>query len=160
MSNSLTNYQNPLPTTKKEQLVKLLLFTLGNLNLALSIDSVKKILNYLPVHSSGLGFTGITHLDEREITVIDLHKKLFRQSFKVAPNTKGYLILAKNSLGESFGIWVKQAPTLIDIYLSQMRVLPESYRRSDTLEMASHVLILPSESESTTVFVVDADHLL
>jgi purine-binding chemotaxis protein CheW len=160
MTSYVTNYQNPLQSPSKEQLTKLLLFNVGSLVLALPINMVKKVLNYLPVHGSGLGYVGVTHLEDREITVIDLHKKLFHKPLMVDSHTKGYLILARSRSGESFGIWVKQTPTLIDIPLSQMRGLPESYRRSDTLDMASHVVLLSQEEEKTTVFVVDTDRLL
>jgi hypothetical protein len=30
-----------------------------------------------------------------------------------------------------------------------IRVLPESYRRSDTLEVASHVVVIPQEAASS-----------
>jgi purine-binding chemotaxis protein CheW len=92
--------------------------------------------------------------------VIDLHKKLFKVSQSQISGQKGYLIIVLNSLGEYFGIWVQETPTLQDIALSQLRVLPESYRRSDTLAIASHVMVIPQENNSKTVFLLDVDQLL
>jgi chemotaxis signal transduction protein len=160
MNTTLTNYQNPLQTVNNERWLKLLLFPMGSLNLALLIDSVKKVVNYTPVYGSGLSVFGVANIDNKELTVIDLHKKLFKVSQSQISGQKGYLILAINSLGEYFGIWVQETPTLQDIALSQLRVIPESYRRSDTLAIASHVMVIPQENSNKTVFLLDADQLL
>lgn len=160
MDTTLTNYQNPLQTVNNDRWLKLLLFSLGNLNLALPIDAVKKVINYTPIHGSGLSSFGIANIDNQELTVIDLHKKLFKVSQTQISGEKGYLILVINSLGEYFGIWVQETPTLQDIPLSQLRVLPESYRRSDTLYIASHVMVIPQKNNPKTVFLLDIDRLL
>jgi purine-binding chemotaxis protein CheW len=160
MNTTLTNYQNPLQTVNQESWVKLLLFSLGSLNLALPIDCVKKVVNYTPVYGSGLSAFGVANIDNKELTVIDLYKKLFKVSQSQISGQKGYLIIVLNSLGEYFGIWVQETPTLQDIVLSQLRVLPESYRRSDTLAIASHVMVIPQENNSKTVFLLDVDQLL
>ncbi len=145
---------------KQERSVKLLIFSLGSLHLALSVSAVKKILRYTPVHGSGLNHFGVANVDGNEVTVIDLHKRLFQVSQSQISGQKGYLILAKNSQGEFFAIWVGNAPSLQDVSLSSMRVLPESYRRSDTLAIASHVLALPDKDDTRTVFLLDVDRLL
>lgn len=160
MNTTLTNYQNPLQTVNKESWLKLLMFSLGNLNLALPIDAVKKVVNYTPIHGSGLSAFGVANIDNQELTVIDLHKKLFQVSQTQMSEKKGYLIIVVNSLEEYFGIWVQETPTLQDIPLSQLRVLPESYRRSDTLYIASHVMVIPQENNPKTVFLLDIDQLL
>ncbi|MGK7872471.1 MAG: chemotaxis protein CheW [Xenococcaceae cyanobacterium] len=141
-------------------LLKLVVFSVGSLNLALQIESVQKVINYRTVYSSGLNHMGVAHLKDREITVIDLHKRLFKSSQTRESDSGGYFIIAKNSIGEQFGILVTETPTLIDVPLSKIRALPESYRRADTLEIASHVSVIPQESASLTVFLLDADRLL
>jgi purine-binding chemotaxis protein CheW len=70
------------------------------------------------------------------------------------------LILAKNSDHESFGIVINETPTLFDVSLSQIRVLPASYRQNDTLNIASHVMIIPYKEDSLTVFLLDCDRLI
>lgn len=159
MNNNFTNYQNPLQKKQVTKSLKFLLFKVGKLNLALSINEVQKVIQYTPVYGSGLSFFGVAHLGEQEITVVDLHKRLFNESQAIQSGTKGYLILAKNKEGESFCIWIGEAPTLIDVPINQIRELPESYRRADTLKIASHVTVL-QDKESLTVFILDVDHLL
>ena len=159
MTNSLINFPSAHTETSKAQQIKLVVFGIGSLNLALHIESVQKVINYATVYSSGLNHVGVAHLGDREITVIDLHKRLFKSSHKESGSGK-YFIIAKNSIGEQFGIVVAATPTLIDVPLSKIRALPESYRRADTLEIASHVTIIPQAAASLTVFLLDADRLV
>lgn len=146
--------------SQENKSLKILLFTVGSLHLAFKIDVVVKVNRYTPVLGSGLTHFGITNLGDREITVIDLHQRLFHSSQPRPSQTGGYLLLAKNSVEEVFGIVVGQTPTLLDVSLSQIRVLPESYRQADTLKIATHVILLTQGEEKLTVFLLDPDELL
>ncbi|MEQ9354984.1 chemotaxis protein CheW [Coleofasciculus chthonoplastes] len=147
-------------TRDRKQVLKLILFTLGNLHLALPIESVYKILNRAPVHGSGMNQVGVTHSGEEEITVIDLYQRFFKESLPEAANGGGYLVTMQNKTGELYGIPVADAPILIDVPLSAIRLLPESYRRSDTVNIARHVAVIPQDSGSKTIFLLDVDLLL
>ncbi len=138
---------------------KLLVFEIGTLTLALPIESVKKITHYTPMQGSGTTAVGLIHVDEKELTAIDLHKRLFRVP---QPQKEGrqFLILAKNSIDELFGILVPQTPSMLELPLSQIRRLPDSYRRGDTLEMASHVTRIEENDQLVTVFILDMDRLV
>lgn len=155
VSSNLT-FSNP----SHQSFNKFLLFDVEKLHLALSVDRVQKVINYTPVFGSGLSSFGVAHIDNQEITVIDLHQQFFKTSSEISPSQKGYLILTKTTIGETFALWVAQTPTLIDVSLSQIRALPESYRRADTLGAASHVMLIPSEKETMTVFILDVDRLI
>ncbi|MEA5508459.1 chemotaxis protein CheW [Crocosphaera sp. UHCC 0190] len=138
---------------------KLLIFQVGKLNLALPVEFVQKILHYRPMEGSGTTAVGLIHLDDQEITAIDLHKRLFKVS-QTQASGRQFLILAKNSIDEQFGILVSQTPSLVDLPLSQIRTLPDSYRRADTLDMASHVTRVQQMEQLLTVFVLDVDRLV
>ena len=150
---------DPYGGQKQVRFRKLLIFQTGSLNLALSVESVKKITHYTPMEGSGTGSIGLIHVDNQEITAIDLHKRLFKVP---QPSLEGrqFLILAKNSLEELFGILVSQTPSLVEVPLSQIRTLPDSYRQGDTLDMASHVTRLQDNNELLTVFILDVDRLV
>ena len=60
-----------------ETSVKLIVFQMGSLNLALPIEVVYKILNHKPIYGSGVNQVGVVHLDEQEVTVVDLYRRLF-----------------------------------------------------------------------------------
>ncbi|BAQ64099.1 chemotaxis protein CheW [Geminocystis sp. NIES-3709] len=142
------------------QKVKLLVFSIENLNVALHIDTVQKVVNYSTIFSSGLNHYGLVNLGDQEITVIDLHKKLFNTSQNLTIEDKKYLLLAINSVNETFGILIQSTPELYDISLDTIRELPSSYRRVDTLKIASHVLVIPEEDQNKTVFILDPDELI
>lgn len=140
--------------------LKLLVFSMGNLNLALPIKSVYKVLKHTPVYGSGVQPVGVTHLGDSEVTVVDLHRRFFKSSLTSVPPSSRYLVIVQNTTGELYGIPVVDTPSLIEVPSSQIRVLPESYRRADTLDVASHVAVIPQETIPLTVFLLDVDLLL
>ncbi len=164
MNNSPINLQSGktehLGTRQVTLVHKLIVFSLGNLNLALPIESVYKVVNHTPVYSSGLQPVGVAHVGDGEVTVVDLHRRFFKESSPSISSQGGYLVLVKNTTGELYGIPAAEAPILLEVPSSLIRVLPESYRRADTLDVASHVAVIPQESASVTVFLLDVDLLL
>lgn len=139
---------------------KFLLFATGKLNLALPIALVVKILPHTPSYGSGLSDTGVLNLEDRTVTVIDLHRRLFRVSQPPTQRTRQYFILLKNRRGEEFCLLVNDPPTLMDVPHQQIRKLPESYRQTDSLHCASHVLLVEQKNEKFTIFLLDPDLLL
>jgi purine-binding chemotaxis protein CheW len=156
---SPVDIESPLEQQSRQQL-KLLIFQVGKLYVALSVDFVKKIVKGAEIYSSGTTEVGMTQINDQNITVIDLHRRLFKQSQTLEQMTEPFLILAKNTIDEVFGILVGETPTLIDVSLSQIRVLPDSYRRSDTLEIATHVTKIQQNEQMLTVFILDVDKLV
>ena len=140
--------------------IKLIVFTIGKLNFSLPIETVYKILNSTTVYGSGTNQVGVTHIGDREITVIDLHQRFFKASSINESESNGYLVILQNTTGELYGIPVAEAPILMDVPLSTIRVIPESYRQADTLEIARHVAVIPQGEGSLTVFLLDVDLLL
>lgn len=140
--------------------LKLIVFSMGGLNLALQIESVYKVVNHTPVYSSGSNYIGVTHLADTEVTVVDLHKRFFKSSLLSNSEREGYLVIVKNTVGELYGIPVANTPTLVEVPLTMIRVVPESYRRADTLEVASHVAVIPQAEATLTIFLLDVDLLL
>ena len=164
MNNQLINLQSGTSELKKAHsitpVLKLVVFGLGSLNVALRIESVYKVVNHTPVFSSGLNHVGVTHLGDGEVTVVDLHRRFFKENQKSECSQGMYLVIVKNTTGELYGIPVADTPVLLEVPLSMIRVLPESYRRADTLEVASHVAVIPQEVGPLTVFLLDVDLLL
>lgn len=139
--------------------VELIVFSIGNLNLALPIKSVYKVSNYTPISGSGVGMVGVTRVDDQEVTVIDLYKRFFKTN--PGEYTKGgYLVQVLNAVGELYGIPVVETPILMEVSLSLIRVLPQSYRYSDTLDLASHVAVIPQDDAFLTIFLLDIAQLL
>ena len=146
-------------SAKINSLTKLLVFEIGKLTLALPILQVKKIVKQSEVHGSGLSHVNLTHLADQEVAIVDLHQKLFGVSHTQA-ETSGYFIISKNVAGEPIGILASESPTLIDVPTDQVRLIPDSYRRADTLEIASHVALIPQGDATITVFILDLSRLI
>ncbi|PIG95323.1 chemotaxis protein CheW [Gloeocapsopsis sp. IPPAS B-1203] len=132
---------------------KLVVFGMGNINLALPSDAVFKVTNQVPVYGSGFNGVGLAHFGDRQITIVELHRRFFTAKGK-------YLIIVENKVGELYGIPVASVPTLIDVPLSRIQVLPDSYRHADLLAIATHVCHIPQAETSLTVFLLDVDQLL
>jgi chemotaxis signal transduction protein len=165
MSNLSISFQsgNPelLPQVRQTTpCLKLIVFSMSDLNLALRIEAVYKVVNRTPVYSSGLGAVGVAHVGDGEVTVVDLYRRFFKSNPSSQSELGGYLVIVRNKSGELYGIPVGDTPVLMEVPLSQIRALPESYRRSDTLEVASHVAVIPQEGSQLTIFLLDVDLLL
>jgi len=155
--------QSPLTLSQSSsqyQTDKFLLFNLGKLNLALPIAQVIKILNYQAGHGSGTTATKLVHLEGRSVTLIDLHQRLFKVPAPSVLAAKQFLILAQSSSQEEFCLLVNITPTLVEVPRSEIRVLPDSYRRNDTLSCATQVMIIRQKQQDFTVFVLDPDRLI
>ena len=155
--------------------IKLVVFSVGKLTLALPVEQVKQVTRYTPIHGSGMSYINLTHIGKQQVTIVDLHQKLFKVSQDKIMPEGGYFILTKSrpvtimkdgakinhdSVEESLGIRVIETPSLIDVALENIRILPASYRYADTLEIASHVAIVNRENQiSQTIFILDLEHL-
>ena len=154
---------NKTKESTESQIRKLVIFPVANLNVALHIDVVQKIINYSTIFSSRLNHFGLVNIGDQEITVIDLHKKLFnisKSEDKTDSNLKKYLILAENKVGELFGIVIDEPPKLLDVPLNKIRTIPASYRHADTLAIASHVAVISQDQDKLTIFILDPDELI
>ena len=161
MNNLATNPNSVKISDNNNSLIKLLIFKVGKLTLALPILQVQKVVRHNAVYGSGLSYVNLTHLGEQEVAVINLHQKLFKTSQTEASQATGYFIISKNVTGEPLGIMVAEAPSISDVPLGQIRLIPDSYRQADTLEIASHVAVIPQENEtSLTIFILDLHRLI
>jgi chemotaxis signal transduction protein len=133
--------------------IRVITFTIGSLTLALRIEQIVKIIKNPEIVSSGTNSFGVAHIGDQEITILDLQCQLFGQRVVTAIS---HLILLNTATGETLGIPVETVPVLRDIPATLLRVLPESYRRSDTLSMATHVAIVPEGDAMLTLFLMDS----
>lgn len=151
---------------QREKTLKLVVFMANELYFALRIESVHKVVNQTRViYSNEAARVGIAHVGDFEITVIDIQEKLMAQvspslPFQSFRDNNQYLIIAQGTSEELIGIPTQEAPILMEVALSQIRALPESYRRAGQLNIASHITLISQETEEITVFLMDIDRLL
>lgn len=164
MTSSLVNTVASLESIaakSSNSLIKIVVFPIGKLTLGLPVEQVKKVIRKNKVHSSGLTHVYLAHIEEQEVTVIDLHEKLFKVSQSQSKDAKEYLIVTKSFINEPLGIVVMDTPILMDIPIAQIRTIPNTYRHADTLGIASHVAVIPQENDSSqTIFLLDLERLV
>ena len=161
ISNATPHEFEELETDRVVPTIKVLMFSVGSLNLGLRIESIYKVLNAAQIHGSRENWVGLVHLGDREVTVLDLKRRLFPSQTNSDDAPKGYLMVIQNAKGELYGIPVDIVPALVDVPLPNLRLLPESFRHADTLRIASHVAVI-TESESEiqmTLFLLDIEAL-
>lgn len=144
--------------------VKFLTIPIEKLLLGAYLNSVVRVLSQVPIYGSGRTGVGIAHLDEEELTAIDLHYRLFGTSLLPdegegdrAPENS-HLVVVRSDAGERFGILCVKSPSMADVPTEKIRVLPPAYRQADTLGVCSHVAVIPKTQQ--TLFILDPNRLL
>lgn len=142
--------------------LRVVTFPVGELTLAVPIQAVYRVLSQIPIAGSGERGVGVAHLEDYELTVFDLEYKLFTKPREtgIVHAPMGSHVIVVQSQAEVLGLLVKQAPTLMNLARDRVRVLPASYRKTDTLGFCSHVAVLQEEKETMTVFLLDVEQLM
>ncbi|PSB05149.1 chemotaxis protein CheW [Merismopedia glauca] len=164
MNSALTNFQFPLPNLSQkntfQQNLKVIVFAIGSLNCGINIFSIYKVVNSTRLYGDDNNWVSMMHIGDREVTILDLRRRLFPHEPVEFPSGQIYVIILQNSQGDLYGIPVSGIPSLMDIAVEQVRVLPESFRQANALGIASHVAIVPQSSESLTLFLLDVEFIL
>lgn len=140
--------------------LRFVMFPVGDLDLAIPIATVVKVVNLGTVKGSGQSPWGVTALGSQPYTVIDLHHYLFQTP--LPPSAQGgYLVLISLTTGELVGIPTMCTPTLVEANWEQIRLLPDAYRKSDRLAVASHLIrwANPETQGDHFLFVLDVNAL-
>jgi len=151
---------DPFDAQDAEPERRMIVFGFRDLHFALPIADVYKIVPRPAVVGSGLGPVGLAHVGDEEVTVFDLHRRLFGTPF--THDGEGYLVLFETPEEELVGIPIAEPPGMFDIKESAIRTLPESFRRRDTYGLASHVaLVAPPEDpeRELNIFFLDLAEL-
>ncbi len=143
------------------EILKLIVFSLAqtgtkSLYLGAEINSVKKVINQATIHSSGRTLAGVAHLDDQEVTIVDLHRSVFGTPIPQA----SYLVILQLTAGQLLGVPVEKSPALVEVLTKDVRVLPASYRQVDTLSIASHVAVAETPEGSQTIFLLDPTQIV
>ncbi|MBD2177584.1 chemotaxis protein CheW [Pseudanabaena sp. FACHB-1998] len=143
---------------KKEETLKFLIFSMGNLHLAMGIDSVIRIIPLPQIHRSGDKLLGIATYEGREVLVIDLYKRIYGKESQIS---KGFLVIFAGRQSW-YGITIASLPNVQDVPLSLLQPVPPEYRDRDTLGIASHMMqvSIRKSEQLQTVFLLDGELLL
>lgn len=140
--------------------LKIVVFQVGSLNLALPATNVYRVLKQTPVYGGGFNSVGIAHVGDRGITVVDLHRRLFQSSITNQISQECYLVVAEDKEGELYGMPTTAVPALKVVPVSNIQVLPDSYRYTNILGMANRYCHISEVEQSVTIFLLDIDQLM
>jgi chemotaxis signal transduction protein len=146
-----------LSTKQKVATAKLLVFSLGDLHLALRLEGVQKVIKMPQIFKSGDKFLGITQFENRDVIVLDLYRHIYGAP---ATHQKGHLIIVR-AAENTFGLAVDTLPTMVDIPLSAFCPVSNDFRDRDSLGISeSMVEITLHKDQKTMAFLLDSSLLL
>ena len=155
-----------LPASNRDKFpqatLQTVVFSIDEYTFALPMEAVAKIIPCPPLDSSRENGIGLVEWEGKIITIVDLQQKL---ASDLAPlnrdnNSKHpFLILTPTKTQELCGFITEQPPTLIDITLDDIFLVPLSYREVNQLSFVSHMALLtnPETQEKTKVFLLGID---
>ena len=82
------------------------------------------------------------------IEILDLHYRLFEVSIA---NPTEVVILNTDRL---YAIPIDSTPTLIDVPLDRIRIIPTEFRANNPLGIASHIAIISTPNSELTIFIL------
>lgn len=145
---------------QRQSSLRFVMFPVGEIDLAIPIATVAKVVNLGAVKGRDQSPWGVTALGNQPYTVLDLHHYLFQTPLAPSPQG-GYLVLIYLATGELVGIPTVCTPTLVEVCWDQVRFLPAAYRKADRLAVASHMARWtdPETQADHFLFVLDISAL-
>jgi chemotaxis signal transduction protein len=146
-----------LSTKQKVATTKILVFSLGELHLALRLEGVQKVIKMPQIFKSGDKFLGITQFENRDVIVLDLHRQIYGVS---APHQKGHLIIVR-AVENTFGLAVGTLPTMLDVPQTAFCAVSDDFREQDSLGIAESIVeVALHKHQNTMAFLLDSSLLL
>jgi chemotaxis signal transduction protein len=127
---------------------------------ALPINAIQKIIPLSKVYGDPKG-TGIslTNYEGQELLVIDVSHQIFGNapSLDSDATEQRFLAVLANSTGESIGLPIDSAPSVLRVPESALTVLPETYIKQGNINCISSRMI--QMSDRPPLFLLDPDLL-
>jgi len=167
--------------------VRVIVFKIAKYWLALPMKVVLKVRNFPSNIKESSRDNRLINLDNRTLTLLPLKPILVKPSKAKLPlakrlqetatvtkyptelsNVGEFLIIVKTPGGEACAIPVDKLPTMIDLPLSTIQKLPDSYSQSYLLGMANYVAVWQllkgkatgKQAEKLTIFLLDLERAL
>lgn len=139
-------------TTTKISTLPVLVAPFKNLQLALRMEGVQKVIRMPEVYKSGQKTLGLAQFEHQEAIIIDLHQTIYGCP---NPEPERYVIVVRATGDRLFGIPVTILPIMLAVPEASLRPLPPDYRQHDTLGIASHLITLETGPDKQTMFLLD-----
>jgi hypothetical protein len=123
-----------------EPTIELIIFDLGEISFGIPMSKIGRVINNLTQADLQL---------DPAIELLDLHHRLFGTSI-TDPTA---MVIFKSD--RSYWIPINSPPTLIDIPLDRVRILPAEFRTNSPLGIASHIAMTAIGDNKLTIFILE-----
>ncbi len=134
--------------------------------LAIPINAVFKVIRSSFVYSS-LGENKLVYIEQQPLPLIDLSDILkairpnnnLEQNLDVSTTDEKFLVLAKLNQGHLSAIVVDEPPSLIELSLSKIYLLPP-HQKQLLQNIASHIALVPDKNSYLSILLLDIHQAL
>lgn len=152
--------------TSESEVCRAVVFTIAHHHLALPLTAVLKVVPRSIAQSDAAQNQSIVYLENQPLTLLNLHACLaaipssdsaidLRSTTLSSPEKSGQLLLIVGLAGDpQWAIAVDQPPTLMELPLSTVRLLPPTYRQQ-IRHIACHVAVLTKPPDLLTILLLN-----
>ena len=145
------------PASAPPEQFRVISFGIGSYTFALPMGAITKVIHCPPLQTPGLGKTGLIHLEQDIIRILDLHtlidagakrqgKPLSDRDISPEPL---FLVVARRTNGDLCGVPVDTPPDLLEMTRSQVQPLPTAHNPDDVLAIARFIAVLPTQAQES-----------
>jgi chemotaxis signal transduction protein len=135
-----TKWAEPLDQSTSK--IELIIFDIGEVSFGIPITKIDRIISNVHLDQD--------HTLTENFTILDLHDRLTGISI-VNPTA---IAIFTTDQQQSFGIPIDTVPTLLAVPLEVIRTIPNEFRITSPLGIASHLAIVPMSMTQLTIFIL------
>jgi chemotaxis signal transduction protein len=125
-----------------EPMLELVVFDLAKVSFGIPMTKIKRIVSSV--------FIGEDFSLTQNVEILDLHHRL--AGIEIS-NPQAIAIFTSNDR-QLYGIPLDTVPTLMSIPLDRIRTLPDDFRSTSPLGVASHIAVIPNSTTALTIFIL------
>lgn len=156
MITSIPSHPSPSPELPKT--CRTVVFSIAGHSLALPLAAVLKVIPRSAVLHNQVADASLVYLDQQPITLLNLHPLLsyIPASHRTSVSKKSgqFLLIVGLDEESQWAIPVDESPTLLELPLSSVRLLPAAYRQA-IQNIACHVAVLNHALTSFTLLLLN-----
>jgi hypothetical protein len=122
--------------------IELIVFDIGEVSFGIPMTKIDRVINQATFKKDYQIGSGIE--------ILDLHYRLFEISIV---NPTEIAIFNGDRL---FAIPIDSTPTLIDVPLDRIRIIPVEFRTNNPLGIASHIAMISTPNTEVTIFILES----
>jgi hypothetical protein len=132
----------PKPKERNESTIELVVFDLAEVSFGIPMTKINRVISNV--------FLGEDYSLTQDVQILDLQYQLTGSEIC---NPSAIAIFTSNDL-QLYGIPIETVPSLIDVPLDRIRILPSDFRTNNPLGIASHIAIFSHQNIESTIFIL------